>query len=62
MILTISESAKEAIALAYLNAQDISGKTPEELTHIYFDALVKVNNESRKINDEQPKREQKIHY
>lgn len=62
MIVQVSESAKEAIALAYLNAQDNSGKTPEELTRIYFNALVKVNEECEKIDEEQPKGEQKVYY
>lgn len=62
MNIKISESAKEAIAIAYMNAQCNSEKSPEELTRIYFNALVKVNEECEKIDEEQPKGEQKVYY
>lgn len=61
MIVQVSESAKEAIALAYLNAQDNSGKTPEELTRIFCNALAKVSAEYEKIVAEQPEEPQKIY-
>lgn len=52
----LSPSARENIASAYLSTQDLTGKSPEEITRIYFDVLTKIDEEIRRIaNDKAEK-------
>lgn len=39
----------EALALAFVNAQDLSGKTPAEVYRIYHNACEEIKEEHKKI-------------
>lgn len=42
----------QALALIYLKNCDLKDKSPEEILHIYRDALDRIKNEQGKINEE----------
>ena len=42
----------QALAMVYLQNQDLSGKSPEQLTAIYLDAYEKVNIAFRKSRED----------
>ena len=44
---TFPKNKLEALALAYVQAQDLSGKTPEEVLDMYRDAYDKMLKHSR---------------
>jgi len=39
----------EALALSYVNAQDLSGKSPAEIYHIYHNALKEIKDEHDRV-------------
>lgn len=45
-------SANEALAMLYLQSQDLTGKTPEEIVRLYTDTLIKVKKERAVIRNE----------
>lgn len=51
--ISISETnIDEALTLLYIKSLDLSGKTPEEIVHIYYDAKKRVSAEHKKIVNE----------
>lgn len=42
----------QALALIYLKNCDLTNKSPEEILHIYREALDRINAEQDKINEE----------
>lgn len=50
----------EALALAYVNAQDLSGKTPADVYRIYKNAYDEIEAERKKVLKEE-KSEKKSH-
>ena len=49
------QSANEALAMLYLQNQDLSGKTPEEILRSYYDALNKIKAERKLMMEEERK-------
>lgn len=50
MKLKLSDSEKQALAIAYINAQDNKGKTPAEFLKLYVDTIDKFDDEIEKLN------------
>lgn len=46
---------QEALAMAYVQAQDLSGKTPEEILEIYNSAYEKIVDKSRELKGLPPR-------
>lgn len=44
-------SKQEALAMAYVQAQDLSGKSPEEVLEIYDSAYEKIVDKSRELKN-----------
>lgn len=54
---TFPASKAEALALAYITAQDLTGASPEEVARNYHDAYRRIKAEFEKITaEEKPKR------
>lgn len=49
------QSTNEALAMLYLQNQDLSGKTPEEILRAYYDALNKIIAERKLMREEERK-------
>lgn len=39
---TFPESTSEALAMLYVQSQDLTGKTPEEICEMYWDAYYRI--------------------
>lgn len=50
----ISENAVESLAILYLEKQDLSGKTPEELYHLYVEIFNRIKAENDNSNPPKP--------
>lgn len=46
-------SSAQALTMVYLNTLDLSGKSPEEIVHIYSDAYDRICTEQQKISDKE---------
>ncbi|MGP4038340.1 hypothetical protein ACTWP4_00310 [Gracilibacillus sp. D59] len=46
---TFPSNRSEALAMLYLKNQDLSGKTPEELSQLYYDTIVRIRDGFRNI-------------
>lgn len=47
---TFPKDSAQALAMFYLNSLDLTGKSPEDIVHIYNDAYNKIEAEQNKIN------------
>jgi len=54
---TFPSDRRDALAILYLQNQDLSGKTPEELVDMYDEAWNKISQEFKSISDK--KREER---
>ncbi len=50
---TFPTNQSEALAFLYVQNQDLNNKTPEDLVHMYKDALMKIRAEAKKMQDEE---------
>lgn len=46
-------SKSEALALIYIQSQDLSGKSPEDLVDLYADAYARIRTRFRELRQEQ---------
>ena len=53
-IKTFPTTDQEASALVYVQAQDLSNKTPEDVADIYSDAFRRITDRLRVLNGELP--------
>lgn len=49
---TFPKDSSQALAMVYLNTLDLTGKSPEDIVHIYCDAYERIEVEQEKINKE----------
>lgn len=53
----------KALTMLYLQNQDLSGKTPEDITELYYEAYYKIRNHKNKARSEsKQKHPQGINY
>lgn len=48
----VENEIKKELTLLYLKSLDLSGKTPEEIVQLYFDADKRVEAEYKRLNNE----------
>lgn len=49
---TFPNKSAQALAMVYLNSLDLTGKSPEDIVHIYNDAYERIEAEQEKIKGE----------
>lgn len=53
---TFPENSTDALTMLYLERQDLTGKTPEELVELYWETHCRVKNATKEIRAKETKK------